>query len=55
MDHTLKITNTLADPTRYGIYHHILKTKEDVTVQDIAEMFHIHPNVARLHLGTRRR
>lgn len=48
--HPLKITSTLADETRYSIYEHILKVKKPVTVQYIAETFHIHPNVARLHL-----
>lgn len=48
--HPLKITSTLADETRYSIYEYILKVKKPVTVQHIAETFHIHPNVARLHL-----
>ena len=50
MDQTLKITNVLADPTRYYIYQHIAKRHSEVTVQEIAEIFEIHPNVARLHL-----
>lgn len=48
--HPLKITSTLADETRYSIYEYILKLKKPVTVQHIADNFHIHPNVARLHL-----
>lgn len=48
--HPLKITSTLADETRYSIYEYILKVKKPVTVQHIADHFHIHPNVARLHL-----
>ncbi|MCH1624919.1 helix-turn-helix transcriptional regulator [Ferdinandcohnia quinoae] len=50
MEQTLKITNVLSDPTRYYIYQYIIKRKEDVTVQEIADSFDIHPNVARLHL-----
>ncbi|MGN1400713.1 MAG: helix-turn-helix transcriptional regulator [Bacillus sp. (in: firmicutes)] len=50
MEQTLKITNVLSDPTRYSIYQHINKKHDDVTVMEIAELFHIHPNVARLHL-----
>lgn len=48
--HPLKITSTLADETRYSIYEYILKEKKTVTVQNIADVFGIHPNVARLHL-----
>lgn len=47
---TLKITSTLADETRYSIYQYIIKEKKQVNVQEIAEQFGIHPNVARLHL-----
>ncbi|MGN4124551.1 helix-turn-helix transcriptional regulator [Lysinibacillus sphaericus] len=50
MIHPLKITSTLADETRYSIYEYILKEKKTVTVQNIADEFGIHPNVARLHL-----
>lgn len=46
----LKITSTLADETRYSIYQHIIKHKEAFSVQEIADVFNIHPNVARLHL-----
>ncbi|MCU9613863.1 helix-turn-helix domain-containing protein [Caldibacillus lycopersici] len=48
---TLKITNVLADPTRYSIYQYVSNNHRNVSVQDIAEEFHIHPNVARLHLS----
>lgn len=47
---TLKITNVLSDPTRFSIYQFISKQRGDVTVQEIADQFSIHPNVARLHL-----
>lgn len=50
MDQTLKITNVLADPTRYYIYQYITNKHDHVTVLEIANEFDIHPNVARLHL-----
>jgi predicted ArsR family transcriptional regulator len=51
MEKTLKITNVLSDPTRYYIYQYITKLHQEVTVQEIADNFNIHPNVARLHLS----
>lgn len=48
--HPLKITSTLADDTRFSIYQFMLQEKKAFTVQNIADQFHIHPNVARLHL-----
>lgn len=51
MEQTLKITSVLSDPTRYYIYQYISKRHNDVTVQEIADNFDIHPNVARLHLS----
>ena len=50
MDDVLKITNVLGDQTRYSIYDYLVQHKSEVGVQDIADKFHIHPNVARLHL-----
>lgn len=50
MEQTLKITNVLSDPTRYYIYQYITRRHQEVTVQEIADNFNIHPNVARLHL-----
>lgn len=50
MQNSLKITSTLADDTRFSIYQHMLQEKDYFTVQQIAEKFSIHPNVARLHL-----
>lgn len=50
MIHPLKVAGTLADETRFSIYEAILQTRKVYTVQQIAEQFHIHPNVARLHL-----
>jgi predicted ArsR family transcriptional regulator len=51
MEQTLKITNVLSDPTRYYIYQYITKRHLEVTVQEVADNFNIHPNVARLHLS----
>lgn len=50
MEQALKITSVLADPTRYYIYQYISEKHNQVTVQEIADKFSIHPNVARLHL-----
>ncbi|MCT8138587.1 helix-turn-helix domain-containing protein [Anaerobacillus sp. CMMVII] len=51
MEHqTLKITGVLSDPTRFSIYQYVTKQHRDVTVQEIADSFEIHANVARLHL-----
>ncbi|OLO42876.1 transcriptional regulator [Alkalihalophilus pseudofirmus] len=47
---TLKITSVLSDPTRFSIYQFVTKRHGDVTVQEIADQFNIHANVARLHL-----
>jgi len=46
----LKVMSTLADETRYQIYQFVLQNKKQYSVQEIAEQFNIHPNVARLHL-----
>ncbi|NSL50349.1 helix-turn-helix transcriptional regulator [Calidifontibacillus erzurumensis] len=51
MEQTLKITNVLSDPTRFSIYQYIANQHSEVTVQEIADNFNIHPNVARLHLS----
>lgn len=51
MENVLKITNVLADPTRYSIYEYLITNKKAVDVQEIADQFSIHPNVARLHLS----
>lgn len=50
MIHPLKVTSTLADETRFQIYEFLLQQKKGFSVQDIADRFNIHPNVARLHL-----
>ncbi|WP_409301665.1 helix-turn-helix transcriptional regulator [Peribacillus sp. SCS-155] len=51
MEQTIKITNVLSDPTRFNIYQFITKEHREVTAQEIADNFDIHPNVARLHLS----
>ncbi|WLR49771.1 methanogen output domain 1-containing protein [Bacillus tianshenii] len=51
MEQTLKVTSVLSDPTRYSIYQFITKNHQEVTVQEVAGAFDIHPNVARLHLS----
>lgn len=51
MEETLKVTNVLSDPTRYSIYERFLDLNKPLTVNEVAEMFDIHPNVARLHLS----
>lgn len=50
MQDSLKITSTLADETRFSIYEYMLQHKKHVSVQEIANEFSIHSNVARLHL-----
>ncbi|BBW95607.1 helix-turn-helix transcriptional regulator [Geobacillus icigianus] len=50
MEPTLKITSVLSDPTRFHIYEYMATIRRDVSVQEIADQFRIHPNVARLHL-----
>ncbi|WP_386057466.1 helix-turn-helix transcriptional regulator [Thalassobacillus hwangdonensis] len=51
MDQILRITNVLSDSTRFNIYQYIVKKNDAVSVQDVASVFDIHPNVARLHLS----
>ncbi|MBE3596296.1 MAG: helix-turn-helix domain-containing protein [Hydrogenibacillus sp.] len=41
----------LAVPTRFAIYQYVLRHPDGVNVQDVADRFGIHPNVARLHLS----
>jgi len=50
MQQTLKVTNVLSDPTRFHIYEFMIQNKKEVTVNEIADQFDIHPNVARMHL-----
>lgn len=49
-DEAHKLTSALADPTRFSIYQFVADSKQPITVQEVADHFSIHPNVARLHL-----
>jgi predicted ArsR family transcriptional regulator len=52
VDRDHELSAVLADDTRYHIYRAIAEQPgADVTVADIAERFHLHPNVARMHLS----
>lgn len=44
------LTSALGDPTRRAIYIAIRESSEPVTTSRVAELFEIHPNVARHHL-----
>jgi predicted ArsR family transcriptional regulator len=44
------LTSALGDPTRRGIYITVRESAEPLTTSAIAELFGIHPNVARHHL-----
>ena len=47
-----EVAAVLADPTRFAIYEKLVKSRpRSFTVQEIAEEFSLHPNVARTHLG----
>jgi len=45
-----RLTGTLGDPTRRGIYLTVRTSEDPVTASRIADLFGIHPNVARHHL-----
>jgi predicted ArsR family transcriptional regulator len=44
------LTSALGDPTRRGIYIAVREAPEPATASQIADLFSIHPNVARHHL-----
>ncbi|MGH8874526.1 MAG: helix-turn-helix transcriptional regulator [Acidimicrobiia bacterium] len=44
------LTSSLGDPTRRAIYITVRESAEPVTTSMLAELFGIHPNVARHHL-----
>jgi predicted ArsR family transcriptional regulator len=44
------ITNAFGDPTRRAIYLFARESTDGVTAAQVAERFHLHPNVARHHL-----
>jgi predicted ArsR family transcriptional regulator len=52
VDRDHELSAVLADDTRYNIYRAIAEQPgTDVTVADVAARFHLHPNVARMHLS----
>lgn len=52
MDRDHELSAVLADETRYHIYRAIAERPgTDLTVADVAARFHLHPNVARMHLS----
>jgi len=51
MEQALTVSMVLSDPTRFHIYHFLMKHHKEVSVSEIAKEFDIHPNVARLHLS----
>lgn len=44
------LTSSLGDPTRRAIYIAVRESPEPMTTSKVAELFDIHPNVARHHL-----
>lgn len=44
------LTSSLGDPTRRAIYIAVRESAEPLTTSHVAELFAIHPNVARHHL-----
>ncbi|HKZ25655.1 MAG TPA: helix-turn-helix domain-containing protein, partial [Acidimicrobiia bacterium] len=44
------LTASLGDPTRRAIYIAVRQSAEPVTSSSVAEIFQLHPNVARHHL-----
>jgi len=44
------ISSAFGDPTRRDIYLHVRADEDGVTATNIAEIFDLHPNVARHHL-----
>jgi predicted ArsR family transcriptional regulator len=51
LDQTIgDLAAALGDPTRRAIYISVRQSPEPVTVSQVAELFEIHPNVARHHL-----
>jgi len=44
------LTSALGDPTRRAIYIAVRESREPLTTSQVAELFDLHPNVARHHL-----
>lgn len=51
-DSGVTVERALSVPTRAGIYRRLRAEASPVTARDVAEMFGLHPNVARNHLDT---
>ncbi len=48
----VRLAAVVADGTRFAVYRHLVEAApRPVSAQEIAERFHLHPNVARLHLN----
>src|SRR5512136_3081469 len=45
-----RLTGALGDPTRRAIYLTVRESEDPITAARLAELFGIHPNVARHHL-----
>jgi predicted ArsR family transcriptional regulator len=48
--HISDLTSALGDPTRRAIYIAVRESADALTTSEVAELFSIHPNVARHHL-----
>ena len=44
------LANAFGDPTRREIYLELRRTGRGLTCSEVAELFELHPNVARHHL-----
>ena len=51
MSTQVSVSRALGSQTRAGIYDHLRQVDGAMTVRDVAEVFDLHPNVARTHLG----
>jgi len=49
---TVSVDRALGVPTRAGIYRRLRTATSPATAREVAEMFGLHPNVARTHLDT---
>jgi TusA-related sulfurtransferase/DNA-binding transcriptional ArsR family regulator len=46
----VSLAKALGSSTRAGIFQHLQRSADEVTVRDVAAAFDVHPNVARTHL-----
>ncbi len=48
----VRLASVMADGTRFSVYRHLVEAApRPVSAQEVADRFHLHPNVARLHLN----